>query len=116
MKRVREKGGSIPGVTRGYLYISERKKGALGSWVRHYMEYHEAENELHMYSINPVGFKGHLSEKDVFKFKMDSCTRCKTEDVDRRFCFEIISSDKRTFLLQTDSLVSYPILSYRNVL
>ena len=106
MNRVREKGATSPGVTRGYLYVSERKKGAHGSWVRHYVEYHEPEEEIHLNSINPTGFKGHLSEKDVVKLRLDSCTRCKTEELDRRFCFEILTSDKRTFVLQADSIVS----------
>ena len=113
MKRVVEKGAPTPGITRGYLYVAERKKGAVGSWVRHYMEYHEEGDELHLYSINPVCFKGHVSDKDLLKVRRESCTRCRTDEVERRFCFEVVSGDKRIFLLQADSPVSIsPIIQW----
>ena len=111
MKRVKERGAPTPGVTRGYLYVAERKKGTVGSWVRHYLEYHEEGDELHFYSINPVCFKGHISDKDLLKVKRESCTRCRTDEVERRFCFEIVASDKRTFLLQADTQVNINLCS-----
>lgn len=107
MVRVKERRGTVVGITRGYLYMSEKKKGTLGSWNRYFVEYHDSVSELQMSLFNPLTNKIlPIPEKDIIKLQKDSCIRCKTEEIDKRFCFEVITKDKRSYTFQAISSVS----------
>ncbi|PVD34185.1 hypothetical protein C0Q70_05450 [Pomacea canaliculata] len=79
----------LQGFTRqGYLYLMEKK--ALGtSWTKYFCQYNKETKELFcmVYMKN-----GEMGEPD--KYILQSCTRRKTESIDRRFCFDVIVKDR----------------------
>jgi hypothetical protein len=77
----------------GLLYVQDvAKKVGLGpTWHRYFCQFHKEENgtrgKTRQMKFTPVCHHGSLPSTDYMDVK--SCFRSKTEDVERRFCFEV---------------------------
>ncbi|CAI8038032.1 Rho GTPase-activating protein 26 [Geodia barretti] len=77
----------------GLLFVQDvAKKVGLGpTWHRYFCQFHKEENgtrgKTRQMKFTPVGHHGSLPSTDYMDVK--SCFRSKTEDVERRFCFEV---------------------------
>uniref|UniRef100_A0A667XYX4 Oligophrenin-1 n=1 Tax=Myripristis murdjan TaxID=586833 RepID=A0A667XYX4_9TELE len=75
----------------GYLYCQE--KWALGvSWVKYYCKYHKDSRLLVMV---PCEQKPSTKQGPV-ELTLKSCIRRKTESIDKRFCFDVETSERNT--------------------
>jgi Rho GTPase-activating protein 10 len=77
----------------GLLYVQDvGKKVGLGpTWRRYFCQFHKEENgprgKTRQLKCTPVGHHGSLPSSDYMDVK--NCIRSRTDEVDRRFCFEV---------------------------
>ncbi|XP_024921731.1 oligophrenin-1 [Cynoglossus semilaevis] len=75
----------------GYLYCQE--KWALGmTWVKYYCKYHKEGRQLVMV---PCEQKPGTKQGPT-QLTLKSCIRRKTESIDKRFCFDVKTSERNT--------------------
>uniref|UniRef100_H3BXW5 Oligophrenin 1 n=1 Tax=Tetraodon nigroviridis TaxID=99883 RepID=H3BXW5_TETNG len=79
---------SIP--MEGYLYCQE--KWALGvSWVKYYCRYHKEGRQLLMV---PCEQKNTTKQQGPTQLTLKSCIRRKSDSIDKRFCFDVETSER----------------------
>uniref|UniRef100_A0A8D0AA73 Oligophrenin 1 n=1 Tax=Sander lucioperca TaxID=283035 RepID=A0A8D0AA73_SANLU len=75
----------------GYLYCQE--KWALGvSWVKYYCKYHKEGRQLVMVPCEQKP----TTKQGTMQLTLKSCIRRKTESIDKRFCFDVETSERNT--------------------
>ncbi|TDH04740.1 hypothetical protein EPR50_G00136090 [Perca flavescens] len=75
----------------GYLYCQE--KWALGvSWVKYYCKYHKEGRQLVMVPCEQKP----TTKQGTTQLTLKSCIRRKTESIDKRFCFDVETSERNT--------------------
>ncbi|KAK7926322.1 hypothetical protein WMY93_008632, partial [Mugilogobius chulae] len=69
----------------GYLYVLE-KRSFVSTWVKYYCTYHREPKRITMVLFDPKS-GGKMGEEESFSLK--SCTRRKTDSIEKRFCFDV---------------------------
>ncbi|KAM4875986.1 rho GTPase-activating protein 26 isoform 2-T2 [Thomomys bottae] len=79
-----------PYTMEGYLYLQEKRHFGT-SWVKHYCTYQRDSKQITMIPFDQKsGGKGGEDESVTLK----SCTRRKTESIEKRFCFDVETVDR----------------------
>uniref|UniRef100_F6TVC2 Rho GTPase-activating protein 26 n=1 Tax=Monodelphis domestica TaxID=13616 RepID=F6TVC2_MONDO len=79
-----------PYTMEGYLYVQEKRHFGT-SWVKHYCTYQRESKRITMVPFDQKsGGKGGEDESVILK----SCTRRKTDSIEKRFCFDVEAIDK----------------------
>ncbi|XP_069782503.1 rho GTPase-activating protein 10 isoform X2 [Narcine bancroftii] len=87
---------TTPFTTEGYLYLQEKRTGPFGSsWVKHYCTYKKETKRFTMSQFDQRS-GGKIGEEDAFILK--SCTRKKSDSIDKRFCFDIEAMDRQAVI------------------
>ncbi|XP_029704641.1 rho GTPase-activating protein 26 isoform X2 [Takifugu rubripes] len=74
----------------GYLFVQE-KRSFVSTWVKYYCMYHREPKRVTMVLFDPKS-GGKMGEEESFILK--SCTRRKTDSIEKRFCFDIEAVDR----------------------
>uniref|UniRef100_A0A7N6FAU2 Rho GTPase-activating protein 26 n=1 Tax=Anabas testudineus TaxID=64144 RepID=A0A7N6FAU2_ANATE len=74
----------------GYLFVQE-KRSFVSSWVKYYCTYHRDPKRVTMVLFDPKS-GGKMGEEESFILK--SCTRRKTDSIEKRFCFDVEAVDR----------------------
>eukprot|EP00045_Choanoeca_perplexa_P010523 m.107163 g.107163 ORF g.107163 m.107163 type:complete len:743 (+) comp15306_c0_seq1:174-2402(+) len=74
----------------GWLYLF--RKGIVGGWVRVFGVYHRSQKSLQIINID--------SSEVEEMVMVDACVQRFSDDVDRKFVFEVTSSEGKSYLLQ----------------
>uniref|UniRef100_A0A8D3BQP6 Rho GTPase-activating protein 26 n=1 Tax=Scophthalmus maximus TaxID=52904 RepID=A0A8D3BQP6_SCOMX len=74
----------------GYLYVQE-KRSFVSTWVKYYCTYHREPKRVTMVLFDPKS-GGKMGEEESFGLK--SCTRRKTDSIEKRFCFDVEAVDR----------------------
>uniref|UniRef100_A0A3B5PUZ4 Rho GTPase-activating protein 26 n=1 Tax=Xiphophorus maculatus TaxID=8083 RepID=A0A3B5PUZ4_XIPMA len=75
----------------GYLFVLE-KRPFVSTWVKYYCTYHRDPKKFAMVVFDPKS-GGKMGEEESFILK--SCTRRKTESIEKRFCFDVEAIDRQ---------------------
>ncbi|XP_010211037.1 PREDICTED: rho GTPase-activating protein 26 [Tinamus guttatus] len=79
-----------PYTMEGYLYVQEKRHFGT-SWVKHYCTYQRESKKITMVPFDQKsGGKGGEDEAVTLK----SCTRRKTDSIEKRFCFDVEAVDR----------------------
>ncbi|XP_032066158.1 rho GTPase-activating protein 26 isoform X2 [Thamnophis elegans] len=79
-----------PFTMEGYLYVQEKRHFGT-SWVKHYCTYQSESKQITMVPFDQKsGGKGGEDEAITLK----SCTRRKTDSIEKRFCFDVEAVDR----------------------
>ncbi|XP_053522437.1 rho GTPase-activating protein 26 isoform X3 [Artibeus jamaicensis] len=79
-----------PYTMEGYLYVQEKRHFGT-SWVKHYCTYERDSKQITMVPFDQKsGGKGGEDELVTLK----SCTRRKTDSIEKRFCFDVEAVDR----------------------
>ncbi|XP_074147801.1 rho GTPase-activating protein 26 isoform X2 [Sminthopsis crassicaudata] len=79
-----------PYTMEGYLYVQEKRHFGT-SWVKHYCTYQRESKRITMVPFDQKsGGKGGEDESVILK----SCTRRKTDSIEKRFCFDVEAVDR----------------------
>ncbi|KFO19380.1 Rho GTPase-activating protein 26 [Fukomys damarensis] len=79
-----------PYTMEGYLYVQEKRHFGT-SWVKHYCTYQRDSKQIIMVPFDQKsGGKGGEDESVTLK----SCTRRKTDSIEKRFCFDVEAVDR----------------------
>ncbi|XP_052598024.1 rho GTPase-activating protein 26 isoform X5 [Peromyscus californicus insignis] len=79
-----------PYTMEGYLYVQEKRHFGT-SWVKHYCTYQRDSKQITMVPFDQKsGGKGGEDESITLK----SCTRRKTDSIEKRFCFDVEAVDR----------------------
>jgi len=74
----------------GHLLVQDARKGLGQGWHRYFCQFRKKEQgskKLRQMKLIPIGHHGLLPSQDFMDVK--DCVRSRTEDVERRFCFEV---------------------------
>uniref|UniRef100_A0A8D0ATY1 Rho GTPase-activating protein 26 n=1 Tax=Sander lucioperca TaxID=283035 RepID=A0A8D0ATY1_SANLU len=74
----------------GYLFVQE-KRSFVSTWVKYYCTYHREPKRITMVLFDPKS-GGKTGEEESFTLK--SCTRRKTDSIEKRFCFDVEAVDR----------------------
>ncbi|XP_051536106.1 rho GTPase-activating protein 26-like isoform X1 [Myxocyprinus asiaticus] len=74
----------------GYLFVQE-KRSFVSTWVKYYCIYHREPKRMTMLLFDQKS-GGKNGEEESFTLK--SCTRRKTDSIEKRFCFDIEAVDR----------------------
>uniref|UniRef100_A0A673AXY1 Rho GTPase activating protein 26 n=1 Tax=Sphaeramia orbicularis TaxID=375764 RepID=A0A673AXY1_9TELE len=74
----------------GYLFVQE-KRSFVSSWVKYYCTYHREPKRVTMVLFDPKSGGKMVSEES---FILKSCTRRKTDSIEKRFCFDVEAVDR----------------------
>ncbi|XP_068186915.1 rho GTPase-activating protein 26-like isoform X2 [Antennarius striatus] len=74
----------------GYLYVQE-KRSFVSTWVKYYCTYHREPKRITMVLFDPKS-GGKMGDEENFILK--SCTRRKTDSIEKRFCFDVEAVDR----------------------
>uniref|UniRef100_A0A3Q3R4D5 Rho GTPase-activating protein 26 n=1 Tax=Monopterus albus TaxID=43700 RepID=A0A3Q3R4D5_MONAL len=74
----------------GYLFVQE-KRSFVSTWVKYYCTYHREPKKVTMVLFDPKS-GGKTGEEESFILK--SCTRRKTDSIEKRFCFDVEAVDR----------------------
>ncbi|XP_040006645.1 rho GTPase-activating protein 26-like [Xiphias gladius] len=74
----------------GYLFVQE-KRSFVSTWVKYYCTYHREPKRVTMVLFDPKS-GGKTGEEESFILK--SCTRRKTDSIEKRFCFDVEAVDR----------------------
>uniref|UniRef100_A0A8C3RG44 Rho GTPase-activating protein 26 n=1 Tax=Cyanoderma ruficeps TaxID=181631 RepID=A0A8C3RG44_9PASS len=79
-----------PYTMEGYLYVQEKRRCHFGtSWVKHYCTYQRESKRITM-----VPFDQKSGGKGDEAVTLKSCTRRKTDSIEKRFCFDVEAVDR----------------------
>uniref|UniRef100_A0A3B3QSG2 Rho GTPase activating protein 26 n=1 Tax=Paramormyrops kingsleyae TaxID=1676925 RepID=A0A3B3QSG2_9TELE len=79
-----------PHTMQGYLFILE-KRSFVSTWAKYYCSYHRESKRFTMVMFDQKS-GGKVGEEESFTLK--SCTRRKTESIEKRFCFDVEATDR----------------------
>uniref|UniRef100_A0AAQ5ZPP9 Rho GTPase-activating protein 26 n=1 Tax=Amphiprion ocellaris TaxID=80972 RepID=A0AAQ5ZPP9_AMPOC len=79
----------------GYLFVQE-KRSFVSTWVKYYCTYHREPKKVTMVLFDPKS-GGKTGEEESFLLK--SCTRRKTDSIEKRFCFDVEAVDRLVFAI-----------------
>ncbi|KAK5858818.1 hypothetical protein PBY51_002933 [Eleginops maclovinus] len=74
----------------GYLYVQE-KRSFVSTWVKYYCTYHREPKRITIVLFDPKS-GGKTGDEESFTLK--SCTRRKTDSIEKRFCFDVEAVDR----------------------
>ncbi|KAM9788428.1 rho GTPase-activating protein 26-like [Neosynchiropus ocellatus] len=74
----------------GYLFVQE-KRSFVSTWVKYYCTYHREPKKVTMVLFDPKS-GGKMGDEESFILK--SCTRRKTDSIEKRFCFDVEAVDR----------------------
>ncbi|CAM4671780.1 unnamed protein product [Leuciscus chuanchicus] len=74
----------------GYLFVQE-KRSFVSTWVKYYCSYHREPKRM---TLMPFDQKSGGKIGDEESFTLKSCTRRKTDSIEKRFCFDIEAVDR----------------------
>ncbi|KAM9729172.1 rho GTPase-activating protein 26-like isoform 3-T3 [Menidia menidia] len=74
----------------GYLFVLE-KRSFVSTWVKYYCTYHREPKRVTMVLFDPKS-GGKMGDEENFTLK--SCTRRKTDSIEKRFCFDVEAVDR----------------------
>ncbi|XP_073680291.1 rho GTPase-activating protein 26-like isoform X1 [Garra rufa] len=74
----------------GYLFVQE-KRSFVSTWVKYYCIYHREPKRMTMLLFDQKS-GGKNGDEDSFTLK--SCTRRKTDSIEKRFCFDVEAVDR----------------------
>ncbi|XP_041749514.1 rho GTPase-activating protein 26 isoform X3 [Coregonus clupeaformis] len=74
----------------GYLFVQE-KRSFVSTWVKYYCTYHREPKRVTMVLFDQKS-GGKVGEEESFTLK--SCTRRKTDSIEKRFCFDVEGVDR----------------------
>ncbi|KAI9548178.1 Rho GTPase-activating protein 26 [Dissostichus eleginoides] len=74
----------------GYLYVQE-KRSFVSTWVKYYCTYHREPKRMTIVLFDP---KSGGKTGDEESFTLRSCTRRKTDSIEKRFCFDVEAVDR----------------------
>ncbi|KAL0994741.1 hypothetical protein UPYG_G00126560 [Umbra pygmaea] len=74
----------------GYLFVQE-KRSFVSIWVKYYCTYHREPRRVTMVLFDQKS-GGKIGDEDSFTLK--SCTRRKTDSIEKRFCFDVEAVDR----------------------
>ena len=88
---------SSPDTRQGYLYSKEKLAVGFGhSWLKYFCEYSRKHKTLTLRTYNqPQGRVGNTDQINV-----TNVVKKRTDDIPRRFCFEVTSADGKVWVLQ----------------
>uniref|UniRef100_A0A4W6EWV7 Rho GTPase-activating protein 26 n=1 Tax=Lates calcarifer TaxID=8187 RepID=A0A4W6EWV7_LATCA len=75
----------------GYLFVQE-KRSFVSTWVKYYCTYHREPKRVTMVLFDPKSGGKMVSSSESFILK--SCTRRKTDSIEKRFCFDVEAVDR----------------------
>uniref|UniRef100_A0A8C4EJH7 Rho GTPase-activating protein 26 n=1 Tax=Dicentrarchus labrax TaxID=13489 RepID=A0A8C4EJH7_DICLA len=75
----------------GYLFVQE-KRSFVSTWVKYYCTYHREPKRVTMVLFDPKSGGKMVSCFESFMLK--SCTRRKTDSIEKRFCFDVEAVDR----------------------
>lgn len=95
MKKMKENPNDLkltsPYTMEGYLYVQEKRHFGT-SWVKHYCTYQRDSKQITMIPFDQKsGGKGQGEDESV---TLKSCTRRKTDSIEKRFCFDVEAVDR----------------------
>ncbi|XP_065885496.1 rho GTPase-activating protein 10-like isoform X2 [Dysidea avara] len=71
-------------IKQGFLMVQERRIGGLThSWIRYFCQFSKSD-DVQFLRLIPIG---QYNKPEFYQVKQ--CVRCKTDEVDRRFCIEV---------------------------
>ncbi|KAJ8408820.1 hypothetical protein AAFF_G00246380 [Aldrovandia affinis] len=79
-----------PHTMEGYLFVQE-KRSFVSTWVKYYCTYHREPKRVTMVLFDQKS-GGKVGDEDTFILK--SCTRRKTDSIEKRFCFDVEAVDR----------------------
>uniref|UniRef100_A0A671PDD9 Rho GTPase-activating protein 26-like n=1 Tax=Sinocyclocheilus anshuiensis TaxID=1608454 RepID=A0A671PDD9_9TELE len=79
-----------PHTIEGYLFVQE-KRSFVSTWVKYYCIYHREPKRMTMMLFDQ---KSGAKNGDEESFTLKSCTRRKTDSIEKRFCFDIEAVDR----------------------
>lgn len=79
-----------PHTMEGYLFVQE-KRSFVSTWVKYYCTYHREPKRVTMVLFDQKS-GGKVGDEDSFTLK--SCTRRKTDSIEKRFCFDVEAVDR----------------------
>uniref|UniRef100_A0A671KIY4 Rho GTPase-activating protein 26 n=1 Tax=Sinocyclocheilus anshuiensis TaxID=1608454 RepID=A0A671KIY4_9TELE len=79
-----------PNTMEGYLFVQE-KRSFVSTWVKYYCIYHREPKRMTMMLFDQ---KSGAKSGDEESFTLKSCTRRKTDSIEKRFCFDIEAVDR----------------------
>uniref|UniRef100_A0A673LY84 Rho GTPase-activating protein 26 n=1 Tax=Sinocyclocheilus rhinocerous TaxID=307959 RepID=A0A673LY84_9TELE len=79
-----------PNTMEGYLFVQE-KRSFVSTWVKYYCIYHREPKRMAMMLFDQ---KSGAKNGDEESFTLKSCTRRKTDSIEKRFCFDIEAVDR----------------------
>ncbi|XP_030601828.1 rho GTPase-activating protein 26 isoform X1 [Archocentrus centrarchus] len=74
----------------GYLFVQE-KRSFVSTWVKYYCTYYREPKKVTMVLFDPKS-GGKMGDEESFILK--SCTRRKTDSIEKRFCFDVEAVDR----------------------
>ncbi|XP_068600214.1 rho GTPase-activating protein 26-like [Brachionichthys hirsutus] len=74
----------------GYLFVQE-KRSFVSTWVKYYCTYHREPKKITIVLFDPKS-GGKMGDEESFILK--SCTRRKTDSIEKRFCFDVEAVDR----------------------
>ncbi|XP_020773556.2 rho GTPase-activating protein 26 [Boleophthalmus pectinirostris] len=77
-------------IMEGYLFVQE-KRSFVSTWVKYYCTYHREPKRITMVLFDPKS-GGKMGEEESFILK--SCTRRKSDSIEKRFCFDVEAVDR----------------------
>ncbi|XP_006873331.1 PREDICTED: rho GTPase-activating protein 26 [Chrysochloris asiatica] len=80
-----------PYTMEGYLYVQEKRHFGT-SWVKHYCTYQRDSKQITMVPFDQKSGGGKGGEDESVTLK--SCTRRKTDSIEKRFCFDVEAVDR----------------------
>ncbi|XP_052393660.1 rho GTPase-activating protein 26 isoform X1 [Carassius gibelio] len=80
-----------PHTMEGYLFVQE-KRSFVSTWVKYYCIYHREPKRMTMMLFDQ---KSGGKNGDEESFTLKSCTRRKSDSIEKRFCFDIEAVDRQ---------------------
>ncbi|XP_067280578.1 rho GTPase-activating protein 26-like isoform X6 [Pseudorasbora parva] len=74
----------------GYLFVQE-KRSFVSTWVKYYCSYHREPKRMTLMLFDQKS-GGKIGDEESFTLR--SCTRRKTDSIEKRFCFDIEAVDR----------------------